>query len=267
MTKVMGKTEIMETAQALFPCLDADTYPECRKACDWILQTNGDPELAQQYADRLSQSDRKQELPSCVGDFIVDLYETAITLTESAAAMLNLGAFYYMGRSGTPDYEKAVTYYRMAAERGESIALENLGYCYYYGRSVEADDERAYYYFSQAAMLGRPTALYKIGDMYRYGKYLPQQDGYAFAFYRKSLECIDEDSAETAAGPVFLRLGDCYRFGLGTQQDARLALEYYQAAERHLYDMVAGGDSLYRSSLQRAVEGQEAVRHSLYKTI
>ena len=263
MKQVLTASQITETAQALFDWLDADTFPQCRSACDWIIQSNGEAKMAQKYADLLAAGDGRQELPNRVGDFIIALYETEITRTESSAAMLNLGAFYNTGRCREPDYEKALEYYRMAADRGEIIALENLGYCYYYGRGVEVDYERAYYWFSQAAMYGRPIALYKIGDLYRNGYFLPKNEEMAFAMYQRSLACMDDDSAATAAGPVLLRLGDCHLTGIGTEPDARLARNCYQSAEQYLYDMVAAGDSNYRSSLKRAIEGQEAARQLL----
>ena len=267
MERILTAAEITDTAQELLDWLDADTFPQSRSACDWIIQSNGEAEMAQKYADLLAASDGRQELPNRVDDFIIALYETEITRTESSTAMLNLGAFYYTGRCREPDYEKALEYYRMAADRGEIIALENIGYCYYYGRSVEVDYERAYYWFSQAAMHGRPTALYKIGDMYRNGYVLPKNGELAFAVYRRSLACMDGDSAVTAAGPVLLRLGDCHLTGIGTEPDARLARNCYQAAEQYLYDMVDAGDNNYRSSLKRAIEGQEAARQLLREVL
>ena len=78
---------------------------------------------------------------------------------------------------------------------------------------------------------------------------------------------MDDDSAETAAGPVFLRLGDCFLCGIGAEKDARQALECYQAAERYLFDMVAAGENLYRGSLQKAMEGQTAARQVLRETV
>ena len=78
---------------------------------------------------------------------------------------------------------------------------------------------------------------------------------------------MDDDSAETAADPVFLRLGDCFLCGIGAEKDARQALECYQAAERYLFDMVAAGENLYRGSLQKAMEGQAAARQVLRETV
>lgn len=266
MAKVLTASEITETARELYDWLDADTYPGLRNVCDMIMQHSGDPEMAQRYADWLSESDGRKELPGRVGDFIIALYETDISLTGSSWAMVNLGAFYYSGRSDEPDYDKAFKYYTMAAELGEVMAMEDLGYCYYYGHGAEVDYERAYFYLSQAAMAGSATALYKVGDMYRYGYYLPKQEGLAFASYRNA-STADNASAGRAAGPVLLRLGDCYLNGIGTEPDAKEALNCYQGAERYLFKLVEEGNNYYRSSLKRAVEGQEAARKILRETL
>lgn len=262
----MTGKEILDAAGRLADWLDAETYPQCRAACEWIVEREGDPENALCYAERLHFADGQQDLPAPVGELIIGLYHTAITMFNSAEAMLNLGALYYTGRGCEQDYGRAMQYYGMAAERGSVIALENLGYCYYYGRDVEVDYERAYYYYSQAAVCGRMTALYKIGDLYRYGLYLPQNGKRALELYRQALRGA-EDAGERAYGPVCLRIGDCFLHGVGTDADARQALEYYQEAERALYDMVADGEDLYRGSLRRAIEGQEAARTLLRETL
>ena len=262
----MTRKEILETAGNLAEWLDADTYPRCRAVCEWIMEQEGDPENALYYAQQLHFADRRQDLPTPVGEFIIGLYLTAITMFHSSEAMLNLGSLYYLGHGCPQDYGKAMEYYGMAAEYGDVIALENLGYCYYYGRSVEVDYEKAYYYYSQAAICGRMTALYKIGDLCRYGRYLPQNGKRALELYWKALNGA-ENTGERVYGPVCLRIGDCFLHGIGTDIDARQALEYYQKAEQALYDMVADGDDLYRGSLQKAVEGQEKARQILREMI
>ena len=79
MEQILTAAEIKETAQELLDWLDADTFPQSRSACDWIIQSNGEAEMAQKYADLLAAGDGRQELPNRVGDFIIALYETEIT--------------------------------------------------------------------------------------------------------------------------------------------------------------------------------------------
>ena len=263
----MSRAQILKAAEELLDWLDADMYPACREVCRQILQENGEPERARIYADLLQGSDSGQELPARVGAFIVSLYETGIALNEDAISMLNLGAFYYLGRGCEQDFEKAVYYYELAAAGGEIIALENLGYCYYYGRSTEVDYKKAYYYFSQAALFGRPISIYKIADMYRYGCYLPRDEKRAFALYCRSLTCMEQSGDNSPAGPILLRLGDCFMHGIGTEKDVRSALVLYQSAEQHLYDKVAAGDYFYRGSLKQAIEGQYAARSLLREAL
>ena len=47
------------------------------------------------------------------------------------------------------------------------------------------------------------------------------------------------------------------------EENAKNALICYQNAERYLYDMVAGGNAMYKKSLQAAIDGQEKAREKL----
>ena len=51
--------------------------------------------------------------------------------------------------------------------------------------------------------------------------------------------------------------------GVGTEQNLKNALICFQKAESYLYDMVLGGDVMYKKSLNAAVKGQEETREKL----
>lgn len=89
-------------------------------------------------------------------------------------------------------------------------------------------------------------------------------------FYKLSevypMHCLDmmtEDAAKYVAGPVHLRLGKIFLYGLGTEKNYKNALICYQKAEAFLYDMVADGDPKYKKSLQAAISGQAKARELL----
>lgn len=85
----------------------------------------------------------------------------------------------------------------------------------------------------------------------------------AFHIYTRCLETMTDEAAPVAAGPVFLRVGEALLNGLGTEVDAKGALVCYQKAEAFLYDMVANGDTMYRKSMEAAIEGQVKAREKL----
>ena len=221
---------------------------------------------AYDFATELVQCDKTVDMPRVLFDFIVSLYENAIS-DGNIHAMNDLGALYYDGRGCEQDFSKAVYYYEMAAKLGNRQSQENLGYCYYYGRNVEIDYKKAFHYFALGAFDGHLISLYKIGDMYMNGYYVEKNPTEAFHIYERCMETMTDEAAPTVAGPVFLRLGNAYLDGNGTEANPKNALICFQKAELFLYDMVANGEWMYRKSLGDAVEGQTKAREKLNENI
>ena len=219
-----------------------------------------------ELATALVACDKTRDMPRVLFDFIVGLYKEAIE-AGNADAMNDLGALYYDGRGCEQDFTKAVFYYDMAAKHGNRVAQENLGYCYYYGRNMPVDYEKAFHYFALGAFDGALISLYKIGDMYLNGYYVEKNPVEAFRIYDRCLETMTEEAAPFVAGPVYLRLGNCFLNGNGVEENAKAALICYQNAERFLFDMVAGGDVMYKKSLQAAIDGQAKARAKLTETL
>lgn len=236
--------------------LDVKKSPE---TVAYLKQHLNDEISSYDLATELVLCDRTRDMPRVLFDYIVDLYKDAIE-AENTDAMNDLGALYYDGRGCEQDFTKAVFYYDMAAQLGNQQAQENLGYCYYYGRNLPVDYEKAFNYFALGAFDGRLISLYKIGDMYLNGYYVKKNPYEAFRIYER---CIRNDLEPSVAGPLFLRLGNCFLNGLGTEENAETALTCFQNAEHYLYDMVASGDVMYKKSLQAAINGQIKAREKL----
>lgn len=239
--------------------LDPESLPETVEFFDLHKEENLP---AYDFATALVQCDKTVNMPRCLFEFIVCLYEDAIS-DGNTDAMNDLGALYYNGRGCNQDFTKAVYYYDMAAKLGNRQAQENLGYCYYYGRSVDVDYEKAFHYFALGAFDGHLVSLYKIGDMYLNGYYVEKNPTEAFHIYERCLETMTDEAALTVAGPVFLRLGNAFLYGNGTDENAKSALVCFQKAELYLYDMVVRGDWMYSKSLQDAIDGQSFAREKL----
>lgn len=243
--------------------LDNELFPETI----FFLEKYQNEDLsAYELATGLVQCDKTVNMSRELFDFIVGLYEKAISEGDSYA-MNDLGALYYDGRGCEQDFSKAVFYYEMAAKQGNMQAQENLGYCYYYGRDVEVDYEKAFHYFALGAFNGHLISLYKIGDMYQHGYYVEKNEIEAFRIYERCLDMMTEEAAPIVAGPVFLRLGNAFFYGIGTEMSMKKAQLCYQKAENYLYDMVARGNIMYKKNLQEAIEGQTKARERLLSTL
>lgn len=247
--------------------LNAEEYPETYDFLSMISACeNDDMPSIYDIATALTKCDAKLPMHKVVFDFAVELYESEIN-NKNANAMNDLGALYYDGHGCCQDFGKAVYYYNMAAENGCKVAQENLGYCYLYGRDVEVDYEKAFHYFALGAFEGYLVSLYKIGDMYQKGYYVKKNEAEAFRIYERCMDTMTDEAAKLVAGPVYLRLGNAFLYGTGTEPNAKTALICYQNAERFLFDMVNGGDVMYKKSLQAAIDGQAKARAKLTETL
>lgn len=243
--------------------LDPEFSPEAIE----FFKENEDVELSSyELACGLEACDRDKDMPRMLFDFIVSLYKDAIE-SGNVNAMNNLGALYYDGRGCEQDFTKAVYYYKMAAENGSQIAQENLGYCYYYGRNMPVDYEKAFHYFALGAFAGSLISLYKIGDMYQNGYYVEKNPTEAFCIYDRCMVTMTDEAAPHVAGPVLLRIGNCFLYGNGVEESPKSALVCFQQAESYLYDMVARGNVMYKKSLNAAIEGQVKAREKLEKLL
>lgn len=259
----MNQDVLRNELNDVFVMLGAEEYPEIQEYLAELL--SGEQAITKtpyEIAGELCSFAFKNPIPTIVADLIIELYEAEIA-DSNADAMNDLGALYYDGRLGEQDYGKAMQYYELAAKHGHRLAQENLGYCYYYGRDVAVDYEKAYHYFALGALSGMPVSLYKIGDMYKKGYYVAQNEITAFRIYEHCLDIMNDETAEIAAGPVYLRLGNAFLDGKGTEENPKVALICFQKAELYLRDMVERGNWMYKGSLTAAVSGQEKAREKM----
>lgn len=267
MNRIDDRKWIYDRMRDLVNVLDPSVYPETAEYLKGLLEDQDDyMEDAFDIASALCMCDKPTVWIQEEIRYITDLYMYEIE-KENADAMNDLGAQYYDGNRGfEQSFEKAVKYYKMAAERGERQAQENLGYCYYYGRDGEPDYEKAFNYFAMGAFDGHLVSLYKIGDMYYNGYYVEKNMKEAYAIYMRCLDTMTEFAERFVAGPVNLRLGRMYLNGYGTEKDLKSALICFQKAEGYLYSMVVeDGNYMYKKSLNDAIKGQEMARAELMK--
>lgn len=85
-------------------------------------------------------------------------------------SMFLLGGLYRNGGDGLDvDYKKAVKWFRLAADQGNSNAQAELASMYFGGEGVLQDYEEAFKWFKRAAEQGDDSAQGKLGIMYMTG--------------------------------------------------------------------------------------------------
>ncbi len=132
----------------------------------------------------------------------------------SAKELYDLGEQYYNGDGVEEDIEKAVEYYKLAADRGYDEAQFCLGEYY----TEEENEELGVKYYKLAASQGHALAYFRLGSYYEY------EEDYesAFKYYKMAA-----DHGEAAA---LIELGSFYDEGLYVEKNIGLAKKYYQSA-------------------------------------
>ena len=118
-------------------------------------------------------------------------------LTGDAEALFSVAESFDYGVGGAPkDYEKAVKYYRLAAEQGHAGAQCNLGFCYDEGQGVTQSYTEAVKYYRLAAEQGHATAQCNLGLCYEKGQGVTLSKEEAIKWYKKAAQQGDSRAKE-----------------------------------------------------------------------
>ena len=92
---------------------------------------------------------------------VIECFEKIIAMGEKDE-IVNFGNFY---EHVVCNYEKAIYYYRMAAEQGDDVGQYNLGTMYDYGTGVDENENTAIYWYRKAARQGNWDAQERLDEL------------------------------------------------------------------------------------------------------
>lgn len=120
------------------------------------------------------------------------------------------------------DYQQAVRYYRLAAEKGHAQAQFCLGQCYEYGIGLSGNHPAAIKWYELAARQQIAEAQYRLGYLYRNG----------IGVTRDSKKCVYwlERAAYAGVADAQYLLGWMYRNSSGVKKDLAKALYWTRLA-------------------------------------
>lgn len=138
-------------------------------------------------------------------------------MSQEAIDIYNQGYYYYTGTNGFPlNYNKALDYFKKAAELGNADAMNYLGVMYQYGQNVIKNTTTAadWYYKAIQADNENAYAAHNLGGLYYNGDGVPKDMVKAFQFYKAS---VDLGLGNTTS--IYPK--SCYMAGL-------IAMEHYK---------------------------------------
>lgn len=173
---------------------------------------------------------------------------------------------YYGGNDIVPcDWQKAEQALRMLFDPeadppcGDPSAANSLGYIYGSDRLGSADWEKAFRCFSYGAEHGSTESTYKLSDLYRKGLGVAQDSRKAWDLISKLY--LQSDKRQITRGKyadIVLRMGYCYRDGIGVLPDKACALRYFLEAKRAIEARMKKhpgyGDTTVAQNIEAAIE-------------
>lgn len=191
---------------------------------------------------------------------LTDADMTAISNGDSAYINRKRAELYREG-----SYAQAVEYYRLASAMGNPCSISNLGYCYLYGRDIEENVPLAITYFKIAARKGDADAAYKLGDIYSSDKWGLEDRELSIYHLRMAFRLITEQDALTKGAVSWhdeLEYYPSLCFALARELHsgeymkayAETAWELLKRAETGYKAMIEEGDLMYEESYNGVLE-------------
>lgn len=193
----------------------------------------GNPELAEDEAEpesKTSQTLTEEEY----GDAGFPEYISTAELDDLAVnadngdvdAAFQLGYRYGQGYGVQKNFYKAVTYYEIAALKGDGASQHNLGLLFIEEGNSESYRTQGVDWLTKAGQNGFPQAYLALGKMYALGQYSEVDE-------EKGFELILKSATEGDFSESHYWTGLCYLNGWGTKKNPREAAKWLmKAAEK-----------------------------------
>ncbi|MGK0289022.1 MAG: TPR repeat protein [bacterium] len=133
------------------------------------------------------------------------------------------GYNYEFGFRTTQNYQKAIRWYKKAAELGHNKAQYSLGVIYQYKLGYQQKDyTSAASWYRKSAVQGNKEAQYNIGFLYEIGKGVGKSQYTAFTWYKKA--------AQQGLRKAQSKVAFMYKYGRGITRNKYQALQWYLKA-------------------------------------
>ena len=222
-----GANVIVETPVQAAPVAEeapAITEEEEITADSIVVPPSNDPGDYRDEDERKADAAFEMGMRYKNGDGVEQNAEKAIAYFKVAAqlghmlAQMAVGSYYY----ALNDCYEAIKWIGMAAELGNAEALFNMAIFYMEGMGCDQDMELCAKYMHRAARRRHPEAQFAYADLLSNGWGVEQDEKRAVKWFL--------DAAENGHVEAMYRLGEIYENGIGTAADANAAMKWYDAA-------------------------------------
>lgn len=125
-------------------------------------------------------------------------YEEFLPLAESGhvSAQTTVGVMYYNGQGVPKDYDAALVWLNLAANKGHDIAQFNLAVMYDTGTGIDQDFVEAAKWYRLAANQGHARAQLNLGAMYENGDGVEKDINRAHIWFNIASSMGDDNAVE-----------------------------------------------------------------------
>lgn len=125
---------------------------------------------------------------------------------------------------------KAFAKHRGLAKDGYAESQNILGYFYSNGIGINKDPQKALKWFRRAANQNHLGAMYNLSECYRHASGVEKNEKVAFTLLNRTISSLDESVEQGQSqgqGHWYVAIGECYEHGTGTAKNHQKAFEMY----------------------------------------
>ena len=115
-------------------------------------------------------------------------------LPEKKESNFTSGCNYYFGKETPVDFDKALHYFKKAADKGHAGALYNLGIMYLKEQGVAMNHELSISYFEKAAKKEHIDAQFTLGKLYLDGTIVTKDIKKARQYFKNACDKGDDEA-------------------------------------------------------------------------
>ena len=156
----------------------------------------------------------EKDYPPAQFNLYISLLDKNVKWLEKAAekdyppAQNELGSLYYSGKNDiVRNPEKAMEFFRKAANKGNAKAQFHLGVCSERGMGVKQNDKEALKWYAESAKQGYEPAQFNLGAFFHFGRGVAENEDEAIRWYFKAA-INDEVDAQNNLAVLYKNLGD-----------------------------------------------------------